>query len=70
VYRDAGDEYVTRSFDFTVDLDRFRAAAPSACGRGEDPTTPSAAALALTLPDAHVHLVFAENWGVTFALSY
>lgn len=39
LYRDQGDEYVTRSFDFSCSLSDFRAslAAQSAAGGGDDP---------------------------------
>lgn len=39
VYRDHGDQYVTRGFDFTSDTDRFRASlrAQSASGGGDTP---------------------------------
>lgn len=45
VYRDVGDEYVTRDFDFTADLSAFRAdlAAQSSNGGGDFPEAPDQA---------------------------
>jgi hypothetical protein len=49
VYRDAGDEYVTRAFDFTSDLAALRAnlQAQSAGGGGDFPEAPDAALAAM-----------------------